>query len=395
MSWRISSGFTFDYEVPEFGEYIYVVRVKSECATESFDTGSVQYTVNVVDNSRYYWKVDVAEGDWGNPDNWDCDKTSSSGRKTVPNSPYCEARFDNRGTGPTVVTLDGKYDIYQLKLANVANVKLTLAGKGVPGTDHELHVTDGDYGLRFPEGADFTLSNAYVRSDGKMLPNRNSKTRVLYGSTLDLNTEFWWRSDDNSYDADLEIRGRSTLYLRNYSLRCQGGNGTVILDDSTIYCGEGTNPHGVQIEYVKTGTAGIQFIVMGEQPQFLVNYVRLDHTNCGGFTFVIPEGGFKAPVFSQYPRTQGSEFNPYMDDNACIPFAVSQDSPALKSKVKCKLIDWPGTVSPDMLDLSLPEKYETRASFRWTYGENDAATGEVPTGLWLDCKGGGTVVKIR
>ena len=389
------SGFSFVYVVPEFGEYTYQVRATSECATASFNVASVEYAVNVVDDAWYYWKADVDDGDWSNPDNWECSKAGSDGRKYFPNSPYCAASFERRGTEPTTVNLDGKYDVYMISFSNEMNAKLTIAGQGTPGEDNELHVTWGDYGLRFPVGTDFTLSNAYLRCDGKLLPNKNSKTRILYGSTLDLNTEFWWRADDASYDADLEIRGRSKLYLRNYSLRCQGGNGTVILDDSTIYSGDGTNPHGVQIEYVKQDTDGIQFIVMGEQPQFLVNYVRLDHTNCGGFTFIVPEGGYKAPVFSQYPRTQGSKFNPYMEDNACIPFAVSQDSPALKSKVKCKLIDWPGTVSPVMLDLSLPEKYETRASFRWTYGDNNAATGEVPTGLWLDCKGGGTVVKIR
>ena len=283
-----------------------------------------------------------------------------------------------------------------LSFSTVENASLTIAGQGTPGEDNELHVTWGDSGLLFPAGTDFTLSNAYVRHEGKYFPNRNSKTHILFGSTFDLNTEYWWHSDYGSFDTFLEVRGRSTIYLRNYSMRCQGGNGTVIIDDSTIYSGDATNPHGVQIEYVAQNTDGIQFTVMGERPQFLVNYVRFDHTNCGGFTFIVPEGGFKAPVFSQYPRTQGSAFNTYMDDNAVISFAVSQDSPVFKSgKAVMKLVDWPGKVSQEMLGLSIPSKYEARASFRWTYGDNDAATGEVPTGLWLDCKGGGTLIKIR
>lgn len=389
-------GFTFAYEVPEFGEYVYQVHLKSTCETASFDTSSGDYTVRVVDNSWYYWKADVAEGDWSDPDNWECNKTSSSGRRTFPNSADCAATFERRGTEPTTVNLDGKYDVYMVSFAGVQNAKLTIAGQGTPGEDNELHVTWGDSGLLFPAGTDFTLSNAYVRHEGKYFPNRNSKTRILFGSTLELNTEYWWHQDYGSFDTFLEVRGRSTIYLKNYSMRCQGGNGTVIIDDSTIYSGDNTNPHGVQIEYVAQNTDGIQFIVMGEKPQFLVNYVRLDHTNCGGFTFIVPEGGYKAPVFSQYPRAQGSAFNTYMKDNAVISFAVSQDSPVFRGgKAVMKLVDWPGTVSQEMLGLSIPEKYESRASFRWTYGDNDAATGEVPTGLWLDCKGGGTVVKVR
>lgn len=383
-------------KAPAYAPLYYAIVVSNDCSTASWtswsagaDTGIAVPSVTPVDNSSYYWKGTVHEGDWSDGANWDVEPYDEL--LTFPNSSVAKVYFTRCSDSETPyrVFLDGTYTVQNVTLgAPDAGTDLTLWGTNAATC--RLNTVDFTAVTR----QTLVLDDVYLRLTGWFSTSDNGLLAVRNGSYVDCTSEIWF----TSHGGTAEISGRSTVHT-NGKLWLGGRNGLVIIDDADVTVNN-------LINFSFNGGQDHVLEFRGARPRLICakdSSVTTTDNPAGGsptVRFVVPRDGYtEAPIQTTGRNVFLGAYANQRNDQV-MRIVVPADSPYFKSGHALreqKLIEYAGGINADYIDVSA-QPLASSTTMRYTFGANQAAApsedGEKPTILWADLVAHGATVLV-
>lgn len=373
--------FSFTYEASAMGSPIFYQVVSSNaCSTVTWTDETAVGNITPADRSTYYWKADVAEGDWTDPENWETDPADP--RLTYPNSKECKVSFRNRGVGSaTVVHVDGSYQCEQLAFG-ASNMTLTIKGTDAETSRLLLQgylVENGSLYNR--DGCQFTVDAAYVWSQDGYRTSTDSLLVVTNAATFSTGRDIWMSGDNGR----LEAYGRSTIRVGNYSIQMNAPNTSILVDDSAV---EIVNRYLELAQQAQAVSSSIEF--RGQNPVLRCRGVSAGSSAAGcipEIIFNIPVGGYtETPIqcIAGERQFMGADDNWPKQDLRII---AAKDSPFFQegSTKTMQMVDWPNGIRTERILLD-EQPRPSQTTFRYEYEEN-AAEGDLPIGIEVTAVG--------
>ena len=351
------------------------------------------------DTATYFWKSDVASGDWNNPANW----TSSAGGENdrYPNGAKCTVNFENAPAEVTV-SLNGIFSAKQLTMGkNGISVKL----QGANTNDSKLVTTDRFSGT---QNSTFTLDAAYLQANGLGFEQ---------GMTFTLDHAAFFKTSIETAikntGARLNIRNESVFFQEDWCVRMSKADAKVVIDNGTFMFSPGRGNQDMDLAFENSSPDDVNTVEFyGDHPRLLTGFygVRAGSDMTGDklgkgavplLVFHVPAGGY-----TQTPVVHTGALNQRFAGlrRQKVGIVVADDSPcfAARAKTACKLVEWQRKIDAEYIEFREPAK--TGFSMFYTYGwEGGASTdatlplsdGDLPTAIWMSSRPVGMIISIR
>ena len=382
-----AGAFSFDVTYPSLGATVaYGFLASNACSTAIWTPRSATGVITLADQATYYWKTDVAAGDWNDAANWDT--VPDDPRLGYPNDASCTASFVQRGTNPTVVTLPGTYAVGTLDFGT-ANSDITFTA-----VDAETGILSaGRFAMQ--SGTHFTVHSARVENGTLWSVPTGVRCYVLDEGFLYVNHDGGEGIHFSYGDIRCELRGHSTLQSIGH-ISTDGPDVRIVIDDSTLrddfyfVPARGANAVSNVVEFL--GEAP-KFTIAGAcTPAWDAPATKHDIT----FLFHVPENGYaEAPI-----ERVGSNkiFAGENQHGAKVRFEIAADSPVFQSghaAIDVPLLSWTTYgIYSDLVELE-EQPRPALASLYYKWGDALSGDGR-PNAIWATLKGcGATVILLR
>ena len=382
---RQAGPFAFDVTFPCVNETVaYAFCVSNRCAREAWTKTTEVRKLVLEDRTAYYWRPEVAAGDWTDPANWsDKDGAPLDARCRYPDSYLSEVRFDRCAAATSVVVrVDGVRKLRALRSAGPVDVTFRADGAGA-----RLEAKEA-WAMGLAASSQVAFDGVFLALESHFRPLDHTVCRFRgAGAGCSVGGGSWL----NAPGAALEFADGAQWEQRGGRLEMSGAHNRVVLDNAV--CGTGEDLWLVH----RNGASDSTVVFAGAAPgltcaNLLCGYAidNLDDVQAR-LVFRVPDGGYACTNGVLHARGTGSYHDWPLGAVSAKPIVVSlaEDSPAFRGKAcTTTLVEWEKGIDTDTLVLSDPP--HPNGTLYFTYGWKDGHTTdrrtpakrrEAPTGI--------------
>lgn len=235
------------------------VNYRFEISSDAGNSFSAIGSLDLIDNSVYYWKASVTNGNWADPNNWsDASGGALDGRCSYPQTSQTAARFDNVAAATTVV-VPGDLKVGSMASGSTdADIKFVLAAVNPAVFQIALHALNGtgsrtEFAITVPKGGYenqplinqtdpvYNWAVQFVNSPKEIVLSVNPDSPAMQGGKWDMDVLEWSYGLDASKVVFANRGGAEFYFVYQGSLK------------EPAY--EGENPTGIRVSIANKGLA--------------------------------------------------------------------------------------------------------------------------------------------